>query len=183
MEYFILSQKQNIPNTIKLNLKTDNGYERRQMIEKQYADDVNDVSIVYTKDKKMSFYADVIDTPTFLISEKVKEVFVNYDDSIIVKCVILSGENSDTKKVYWMPLMDCIDCMSPETEFYKDGSLKKLVLDKAKIEGKKIFRVANLKEYPVIINLDMAESLLRRFLSGIEMTKVKVNEIVKREKV
>lgn len=176
MEYFMISQKQNIPNSIELNLKTDNDYERRQIVEKQYADKVNDVSIVYTKDKKMSFYADVIDTPTFLISEKVKEVFINYDDSIIIKCVILSGESSDTKKVYWMPLMDTIDCMSSETEFYKNGDLKKLVLDKTKIEDKKIFRVANLKEYPVIINLDIAESLLRRFLSGIDITRVEIAE-------
>ncbi len=137
MEYFILSQKQNIPNSIELNLKTDNDYERRQIVEKQYADSVNDVSIVYTKDKKLSFYADVIDIPTFLISEKVKEVFINYDDSIIIKCVIL---------------------------------------DKTKIEGKKIFRVANLKEYSVIINLDVAESLLRRFLSGIDITRVEIIE-------
>ena len=177
MEYFMLSQKQNIPNAIELNLKTDSSYKRRQIVEKQYADDVNDVSIVYTKDKKISFYSDVIDIPTFLVSEKVKEVFLNYDDNIIVKCVILSGENSDTQKVYWMPLMDSIDCMSSETEFYKDGSLKKLVLDKTKIEGKKIFRVANLKEYPVIIHLDVAESLLRRFLSGIDIIKVEEKEV------
>lgn len=173
----MLSQKQNIPNTIELNLKTDSGYERRQIVEKQYADRVKEVSIVYTKDRKMSFYPDVIDIPTFLVSEKVKDVFLNYDDSIIVKCVILSGENSDTKKVYWMPLFDSIDCMSSETEFYKDGSLKKLVLNKTKIENRKIFRVANLKEYPVIINLDVAESLLRRFLSGMDITKIEGKEV------
>ena len=51
-----------------------------------------------------------------------------------------------------------------------------MVLDKTKIEDKKIFRVANLKEYPVIINLDIAESLLRRFLSGIDITRVEIAE-------
>ncbi len=176
MEYFILSQKENIPNTIKLNLKPDSDYERRQIAEKKDAERIKDVSIVYVKDKKFSFYPDVIDIPTFLVSQKVKEVFTSYDFSIIIKCVILTGEASDTKKVYWMPLMDCIDCMAPETEYDKDGSLKKLVLKEAVIKNKKIFRVANLKECPVVINLDIAESLLRRFLSGIRLTKIEIKK-------
>ena len=67
-----------------------------------------------------------------------------------------------------------VDCLHESAEKYDNGMLKELVLDKRKLEGFHIFRVAGLLEYKVIITLPVAESLLRRRLYGIGLRKVKV---------
>jgi hypothetical protein len=75
--------------------------------------------------------------------------------------------------VYWLTLIDKIECVSEESEFKKDKSIKKLVLDKEKIGNKKIFRVEGVVEKIIVINQDIAESILRRYFEGIGIEKIK----------
>ncbi|WP_058485600.1 imm11 family protein [Defluviitalea phaphyphila] len=172
MEYFMLSQKKNIPNTVNLYITTDKFYQRQQVIDKEQADEVNEVTNIFVESNKNNFYPDVIDTPIFLVSDNIKKLIECYDDSPINKCVVLTDSILKEQRIYWLMLLDKIDCLSEKTEFKKDNTLKKLVLDKKKIGNKKIFRIDGIVEKIVVVNLDIAESLLRRFLSGIELTKI-----------
>jgi len=171
MDYFILEQKENMSNAVKLLAEADNPLERKQVLTKEQAKDINELSRIYVLGDGDSIYPAIIDTPVFLVSDTVKKLLQLYEDSLIFKCTVLANKEG-SQVVYWLTLMDEVNCLSSASEFTKDGSLKKLVIDKEKLQGRKIFRVGGVREKLVVINQDIAESLLRRFLLGIQLTAI-----------
>ena len=172
MEYFILSQKGNIPNTVEVRIKANAPNEPKSELLKEQTDQIKAVTRIPVTSDVNNFYPDVIDGPVFIVSDQIKKLIEIYDDSPVWKCVALLDHVLKKQSIYWLPLLDKIDCVSDETEFYKDKSLKKLVLDKEKIGNSKIFRVASISRKLVVVNLDIAESILRRFFQGIKLEKV-----------
>lgn len=49
-----------------------------------------------------------------------------------------------------------------------------LVLNKQKIGRRNLFRLSGLLEYKIVVSLPMVESILRRRLYGVELTKLEV---------
>jgi len=172
MDYFILEQKENITNAVKLLARADNPQERKQVITKEQMKDLNELSRIYVTGDSDSIYPAIIDTPVFLVSDTVKKLFQIYDDSLLFKCTVLANGAEGNQFIYWLTLMDELDCISPNTEFDKSGSLKKLVLDKSKVQSRRVFQVGGIREKLIVINQDIAESLLRRFLLGIQLTPI-----------
>jgi len=172
MKYFILSQKADLPNLVKPLVRADKAYERRQTVTKEEADGIKDVTIVPVISNRDNIYPGVIDLPVFLVSDDVKKMLALYDESLIFKCAVLTDKEQKKQAIYWLTLMDEVSCLAPSTEFHKAGSLKKLVLDTEKTFGRRIFWVGGIREKIVAVNLDIAESLLRRFLLGIQLTQI-----------
>lgn len=172
MEYFSIYQMQDIINAVELHIETDKFYERQQVIKIEDADKVLDATVMYVTTGKNNFYSDLIDTPVFLVSDKLKEVLSTYTDNLIFKCVTLTDFYEKKQLVYWLTLMEEVECISQETKFRKDGTLEKLILDKSKIADRKVFRVGGIKEKIVIIDFDISESILRRDFGGIEIELV-----------
>ena len=181
--YFTISGKEHIPNVIKLLAAADNSYQRKQVIKKEEADGINAMSVIFVKGDENSIYPDVFDVPVFLVSDEVRKVMQMYDDSLIFKSATLSNKKTSQQFSYWLTLMDEIDCLAPSTEIMGNGSLKKLVLDEAKIGKRRMFRVGGISEHIVVINVDIAESILRRFFIGIELKPVQVVQLEQLEQV
>ncbi len=173
MEYFSITQMKDIDNAVELHIETDKFYERQQVLKIEDADKILDSTVMYVTTNKNNFYSDLIDTPIFLISDGVKEVLGVYTDDLVFKCVTLTDFYQKKQEIYWLTLIEEVECISSETTFKKDGTLKELVLDKNKIDGKKIFRVAGVKEKIVIMDYDICESLLRRDFGGIDFEHIK----------
>ncbi len=172
MEYFSIIQMKDIDNAVELHIETDKFYERQQVLKIEEADKILDSTVMYVTTGKNNFYSDLIDTPIFLVSDGIKEVLAMYTDDLIFKCVTLTDFYEKKQEVYWLALMEELDCISTETKFKKDGTLEELILDKAKINDKKIFRVAGIKEKIVIVDYDISESLFRRDFGGIEIEHI-----------
>jgi hypothetical protein len=83
---------------------------------------------------------------------------------------------ADVKKMkqnlYWLCIPKDIEALSCQSEFKMDGSLKKLVISEKKVNFRKIFRITGIIEYIVILNQDVAESILRRDFYGITLKKI-----------
>lgn len=173
MEYFSISQMENIPNTVELHLKTDKGYEKQQIIKKEDAKNIADSTVLYVTTNKNNFYPDLIDSPVLLVSDDLKKVLQAYTNDLVFKCVAVTDYYEAVQEIYWLMLMDEVDCISDKSTFKKDDTVEELILDKAKIGNKKIFRVANLSEKIVIVNFDISESMLRREFWGIEFKHIK----------
>ena len=73
---------------------------------------------------------------------------------------------------YNVLLVDRIDCLHEDAEFYPDKSIKNLVLDRKKIGDRVIFKVKGIGPAYMIVSLDIVESLLRRNCYGVKFTKV-----------
>ena len=79
----------------------------------------------------------------------------------------------NTAPLYWLPYIEPVSCLGKESRKYTNGMLEKLVLDReALIDGRSVFRVADILEYKIILSLPVAESMIRRQMTGITFEPV-----------
>ncbi|GAA3346572.1 hypothetical protein GCM10017717_16460 [Deinococcus persicinus] len=161
MEYFILRQDLSILNPI-IPLKTD--------LDENFV-----CSSVFGEvvEKGNSVYLDYLDKPRRIVSDNLKALLMKYEDNLGFTAIVFTDIKKGTQRVYW--LMDIVkkDCISHETAYYPDGGIKELVIDPKKVELDCIFQVESHKEAFTIINLDVAESILRRPFLGIQLQRVR----------
>jgi hypothetical protein len=162
MEYFILRQDQSITNPI-IPFKTD-------------LDDNFVCSSVFGEvmEKENAVYLDYLEKPRRIVSDDLKGLLVKYEDNLEFTAIVFTDVKKGTQRVHW--LMDIVrkNCISDETIYYPDGQIKELVIDPQKVELDCIFQVDGKKESFTIVNLDVAESMLRRPYLGIHLQRVKL---------
>ena len=124
------------------------------------------------KSNRENVYPDLLESPLPLVSTKLKDIFCSYEEKIECKCALLSDREREEQRVYWLFALNRVDCVSKETEFYPNRFLKKLVLDRNKIGHRTVFRVQGILEKQIIVRFDVAESILRRPLTGLLLKEV-----------
>jgi hypothetical protein len=86
--------------------------------------------------------------------------------------VYLDPENQKVQ-LYFMPMLDAIDCLSSKSEYVNEGraAFSKVVLKRAPIRDKSLFQVKNKTQRVLITRLDLAESLLARDFKGFTLAE------------
>ena len=76
-------------------------------------------------------------------------------------------------QLYFMPMLDAIDCLSEESEYVNESraAFSKLVIKKAPIRDKSLFQIKNKTQRVIIVRLDLAESLLARDCKGFTLAE------------
>lgn len=169
MEYYIMSLDKRIQNKFILQKFPEAGAVE---YDTSHADKVREHTMLHTIESDKSAYPDVLEEPLFMVSQKVKEVLELYDEGAIYKRVSMVNMPRKKRTEYHVLLVDRIECLHQDAEFYPDKSIKKLVLDKEKIADKTIFKVKGIGPAYMIVTTDIVESLLRRGCYGIKFTKV-----------
>ena len=118
----------------------------------------------------------VLSDPTFLICDELKRLFTLYLPDLQTKIVkLFAGErDSNESCLYWLAYFPRADCLHESAERYPDGSVKRIILDSAALPKTPIFRLDGMLEYKVIVELSVAESILRRCPYGVDLTPVEV---------
>lgn len=141
---------------------------------KQDADKLNESMVLFLRGNGDEVAPDFIEYPTHLLANKYKDIFDAYEDDLIFNPVFLLHSEMERQMQYHQVLMDELDVVSEQTEYYPDGLFKKLVLDSKKIGYHNIFLLKNgLIKHP-IVSLSVVESLLRRQMTGILFEEVEV---------
>ncbi len=169
MEYYIMGLDRRIQNAFVLKKFPDGGAVEYNT---SYADKVREHTVLYTEATDHSSYPDVLEEPLYMVSQKVREVLEMYDETAIYRKVSMVNESQKRRDEYNVLLVDRIDCLHSETEFYPDQSIRRLVLDKHKIEDCALFKVKGIGPAYMMVSLDIAESLLRRDCYGIKFVHV-----------
>lgn len=169
MEYYIMSLDKRIKNKFILEQFPDGGSVE---YDTSNADEVRPHTQLHTIESDKSSYPDVLEEPLYMVSQKVKDVLDLYDESTIYKRVSMVNLPRKKRTDYYVMLVDRIDCLHEEAEFYPDKSVKRLVLDKEKIAEKAVFKIQGIGPAYMVVTLDIMESLLRRGCYGIRFTKV-----------
>ncbi|CAH8767607.1 hypothetical protein [Paenibacillus dendritiformis] len=116
-------------------------------------------------------YVDFLERPLPLVSDKFKQLLEKYMPDMRWNLVILTDVRRVHQEVYWNASPPRTRCLSVRSEYFKDGALKRLVL-----EGNKtyepFFQVDGVRETIWIVNLAVAESMLRRDFYGICLEEV-----------
>ncbi|MMZ58592.1 hypothetical protein D1872_205790 [compost metagenome] len=173
MEYFILEQDErytNIPVLQHVRQKIDVRHMNRLR-----AHHLADTTIFQVKASVDSDYLDLLSTQLFLVTERLKSLMEMYEPESMFKLIPLMDIQNAKQTLYYLPIFDEIDALSPNSEFNLDHSvIKKLVLQRDRIGSRRIFRVKESEKPLIIIRLDVAESILRRDLVGIRLKRVLV---------
>jgi|LSQX01.3.fsa_nt_gb hypothetical protein len=127
---------------------------------------------VYIKEKVENEYLDFIDKPVHLISEKMKQIFEMRQKDIFFKPVVLADMKRMKQDLYWLAMPTKVECLSDMSEFNKDGSLRKLVINQMKASDYRVFKIEGVLENYLIVNTDIAESILRNELFGFILKKI-----------
>lgn len=136
----------------------------------EHSDRLRDKNVVYTKPSDPSEYIDFLSGPILLISEQLKRVLEAYDD-ITYKMFFILDLSSDQGEIYHAPLLPKVDCLRAE----KVANNTRLILNKIKVSGRSIVKPAKDQwRGGLVIDMMVAESLLRRRLKGIHYQRLEV---------
>ncbi|MCY6355717.1 hypothetical protein [Clostridium sp. ZS2-4] len=173
MDYFLLKQDERYGNTPrlidvfkKINIKDLNLLNAHK---------IEDIIIFKVSADENCEFLDVLDTQLFLISEDMKKIIEKYDRDIVFKSLALIDQAHYRQKNYSLPIFQEIEALSDKAELNLNKTVvKKIILDKEKIKGKKIFKIKESSKPLIVVRLDVAESLLRRDFKGIKLERVQV---------
>lgn len=115
-------------------------------------------TLLYVENHPETVFADVVDSPFFLVSDMVWKVMKAYDGSMIGREIILLDDLFGVTGVYYMPVLQIFDEMSPRRG---QGALTPF------------FRYSGEKQNYMIGRLDFVESILRRGAKGIRLQEIK----------
>lgn len=172
MRFFIMEQDKKLPDVIQFRDFDICG--PRHVFFKEDSDDINDFTMMYTAENSGETAPDFIQSPVHMISELVKEVFAMYEDDMIFPSIVITNQKEEAMWKYSHLLLDRLEMFSDQTEFYSNGTIKRLVLDQEKIGEHKVFMLDDKRfSYP-FVSLEVVESLLRRKVTGILFKEVEV---------
>lgn len=136
---------------------------RRQNFTVDKAYKIPDYNVVFCDTDKEWDRIDVLDSQVFMVSEMVRHVFQMYEKNIRYKFFCCLNNKKEEYANYYAPVIPELDCLAEK----KTNGIKR-----EKIGTSSIFRVKNPEREMVIVRLDVAESLLRRGVKGIEWKRM-----------
>lgn len=170
MEFYIVEQDQRISNYSEpigmmkvfsrdLLNNIDDGFEGKPVM-------------FYIKEKPDTRYIDFIQNPFPLVSDKFKKIIEEYQITTLFKPVILADKKAMSQHLYWIPAPRRFQCLSHMTEFNKDNSVKKLVINVENSFRENVFMIDGIVGNFLIVSREVAERLLREEFEGIALVRI-----------
>lgn len=171
LEYFLLQQDRRYCNTPILK-NVFNSIDKKDIcIEKSSR--IDDITSVFVESNKRMQYIDILDMQLFIVSEEMKALLEMYEPQMIFKTISMIDFNNQVNTLYYLPIIEEVDCISGKSVFNLDKSvLKKIVIKEENIADKSIFRLKGVDTPYIIIRLDLAESIMRRKFKGVKLTRL-----------
>ena len=120
-------------------------------------------------------FMDIISYPYLMLCKEFSDVVRMYDSSIQFNCALLVDRKNSRSKPYWMPRLEMVDCLAPESEFNRDKSvLYRGVLRKEAIGRRTLFQLGGVKNRYVAASLELVESAFRREVLGMRIKELEI---------
>lgn len=120
-------------------------------------------------------FTDVISIPFLLVSPMVRDTINIYGDIMVFKEIILLNIEKNFEEVYYLPIMQESDQIKLSYEGNKENCKQQVKVPEW-VGERNIFWVTQNEKRHTIINLDLAESLLRRSAIGLDLKEVFLSE-------
>ncbi len=175
MNYFIMLQDDRIPDWAEP-VGISEMIAKEMLTDERFHELESKAFQVPIQSKSNLVFSDFIERPLPLLSDKLKQLVIKYVPNMPVTSVVLVDRKQMRLEPYWLMMPPRIDCLSEKSEFHLDGTLKKLVIDERKAAPYHLFKVLGIREDFILINLMLAESILRRDFDGICLKKVETEQ-------
>jgi len=172
MRFFIMRQDKSLTDVIQFRDFDICG--QRHIFYKEDAASLNDFTMLYLNKESGEIVPDFIQSPVHLVSDTVKQVLNMYEDDMEFRTVILCNSEEESMFKYYNLLLERLDVISDQAEFYPNGSIKRFMLDLERIGEHKVFMLNDNRFSHPFVSLEVAESLLRRHVMGITFQEVEV---------
>ncbi|MCM1184798.1 MAG: hypothetical protein NC337_15630 [Roseburia sp.] len=174
MEYFELSRSEKVENPIEL-MALDAAAYSYAMTQKDF-EALDRMKVAYFSGNEAEEICDLLVSPTFLVSDRLKRLLALYEKETEFKGIQLFPTAEDCRQypMYWVPRFPEADCVHESSVWYDNGMLSSPVLDGGRIGRRNVFRLPGLREYKAVVSLPVAESILRRRLYGVELRRMEV---------
>ncbi|RNB62104.1 serine protease [Brevibacillus gelatini] len=171
MNYFIMTQDERIAQAVVPTGVFD--VLRPEWLTPDYQEELEEAILQFDlKPKRENVYLDFLDRPIPLYSDRLKELIHKFAPRLFAKSVVLADQERVRQDVYWLFVLPRVACLSEQSEFHPNGALKRLVIEGANVKRHTIFQVEGIREPHIIIDLRLAEAMLRRDFFGIRLKKV-----------
>ncbi|MBC2098119.1 hypothetical protein HCJ70_03585 [Listeria booriae] len=117
---------------------------------------------------------DFVSIPPIVVSDTIKRLFKDYQADIEARAVYFNDIEQQKQFVYWwLELPTTRECLHEKTTYGARGEITELVIQAERAKMYHIFQIKHQNQYYWVINLAVAESLLRRGLSGFILEEVR----------
>lgn len=123
--------------------------------------------------QEYAYFPPLIEAPVLMISEPVKKIWDCYQSGWRYRPCALGSIEQKRIQVYWIAEAKLINGLSEKTEYQKDGSFKRIVLSKEKIQFQKVFAIQNLHKTYYIAEKEILERMLQEHIHGFIFEQVK----------
>lgn len=172
MRYFFLMQDVELPGAIRLrDLDITGG---RCVFTRKDAEQLRESAVLYLAGDGKQARWDFLESPVLMFAERFREILDAYEPELIFQEIILIHKENSLQYRYVHTLMDELDVLGSNTEYYPNGTIKRPVLDRKKIGRHHLFLIKNGQRKDPVISLSLAESILRRNPVGIRIEEVEV---------
>lgn len=174
MRYFLLSQSDSLVKPIVID-GLDPQYYKYNITEKDW-ERIPDMIVAYFQNSMECEVSAVLKQPTLMIDNEMKQLFELYDSKLDFKGIqIFSNKIEDRLGyLYWVVKCPEAECLHETSKVYANGMLEEIVLDRTKLPDRPVFKIASVMQNTMIVNLPVAESILRRNWLGIGLKEVAV---------
>lgn len=173
MRYFFITQDTGLPHSIQYRDFDITG--KRMVFLKSDGDRLNDSTALYLSGNGKEICPDFIQRPVTMFSRQLKDIIDSYESDLIFKDVVLVHKENSLQYQYVQILMDELDVLSDQCEWYPNQTIKRMILDTGKIGAHHIFLLKGSYRKDPVISLPLAESLMRRKVTGICFEEVEVD--------
>ena len=171
--YFMMEEDKRIQNRIRFkDIESNVAYE----FEDDELPQIQDISVLFMEGNKDSIYPDVIETPVFLVSDRLKRLLEPYDPAVFYRRVALNQVKEKKQRMYWLLITEKTECLDERSEYYPNGWNKRVILERGAVGARRIFKVKGLMTPKILVHVDVAESIMRRDFDGILFRPVEVRQ-------
>lgn len=172
MRYFELVADRDQSNPLKME-KVDQKVYKNNLSREEFSK-INSLVVGYFNNSPQVEIFDVLWEPAFLVSDALKRLLALFDREMEFKAIQLFARDLEdaAAPLYWLPELAAVDCLSEQSKKYPNGMLEQMVLKMEVPFSSGIFRVAGILEHKIIVSMDVAESMIRRRMSGFTFVPV-----------
>lgn len=174
MRYFFITQDVSLPCAIAYRDFDIKG--GRHLFTKEDAGRLNDTVALYLSGNGKEARWDFLQRPVTMFSQRFQDIIDAYEPGIVFKDVVLIHKEKALQYRYVQTLMEQIDAAGSRTEYYPNGTVKRLVLDRTRIGWHNLFLLDGNQRKDPVASLALVESLLRRKPTGMCFEEVEVDQ-------
>ena len=172
MRYFFITQDTELPCAIRYrDIDITGG---RYLFSREDSGRLNENVVLYLAGDGREAAWDFLQSPVTMFSKRLKDILDAYEPGLFFHDVVLIHKENAIQLRYVHTLMEQIDAVGSGTEYYPNGTVKRLILDRGKVGGHNLFLLAGRQRKDPVASLALVESLLRRGAVGIKFEEVEV---------